>query len=119
MLADIHYNRVLPRDLFNESKLLKCIGRLCLLIHDNMIPFSMSVEENDEPFEIGLLEDGHLTITNLNIFIMEQLTTFKTVYNSKLSYPLIASYGYDECVVFDNDGQFTEEFIKFNEIIES
>ncbi len=28
------YHRVLPRDAFNEAKLLKCIGKLTLLIED-------------------------------------------------------------------------------------
>ncbi len=28
------YHRVLPRDLFNDANLLKCMGRLIMLIDD-------------------------------------------------------------------------------------
>lgn len=62
------YQRVLPRDLFNESKLLKCIGQLVLLIHDGNCPNGLAFthhDEDDEPFIIRLMEDGHLTITNI------------------------------------------------------
>ena len=31
------YERVVPRDLFNEAILLKCMGKVCLLIEDRMI----------------------------------------------------------------------------------
>lgn len=116
MLVDINYNRVLPRDLFNESKLLKCIGRLCLFIHNNEVPFTMSIEETSEPFKIGLTEDGHLTITNLDILIDNTSVQFKTVYNSQSPYPLIASFHYEECLVFDDNGEFTEEFVEFRNL---
>ena len=32
------YERVIPRDLFNEAKLLKCVGLLVLKIHDGENP---------------------------------------------------------------------------------
>ncbi len=44
------YTRVIPRDLFNEAKLLKCIGRLVLLIHDGDHN-NISFEHDGEPFE--------------------------------------------------------------------
>jgi hypothetical protein len=58
----IEYNRVIPRDLFNESKLLKCFGQLALLMHDGVIPGSI-VFDGNQP-EIGLLLDGSLTLIN-------------------------------------------------------
>ncbi len=107
------YQRVIPRDLFNEAKLLKCIGQLCLLIHDGLTPVKMSVEETGEAFEIGLLEDGFLCILNLDISIKDQVFTFKTTYNSKANYPLYLEYDYCDYEVFDDKGKFTQTFIDF------
>jgi hypothetical protein len=114
MKADINYNRVLPRDLFNEAKLLKCIGRLILLIEDNMTPVRMSYGENGEPFTIGLTDDGSLMVTNLGISINRRLQTFKTTYNSKSNYPLLLETpDYSEILVFSENGEFTPDFIQY------
>jgi len=87
---NINYNRVIPRDLFNESKLLKCIGKLTLLIHDNLAPFGLKFEHDEEPFKIGLTNCGHLKIQNIT-FVYSSHTDFelgfKTVYNSKSNFP--------------------------------
>ena len=108
------YIRVIPRDLFNEAKLLKCIGRLCLLIHDNEnMPFCAKLHHNGEPFDIILLEEGALTISNLKIEINGNFITFQTTYNSKRTYPLEAALGYERSPVFDDNGEFDEEFIEF------
>jgi hypothetical protein len=109
----LNYGRVVPRDLFNESKLLKCIGQLCLLIHNNDTPVEMSFEHNRESFKIELLMEGSLTITNVIISIKNKPYMFKTTYNSKSNYPLFVVDGYDEYPVFDNNGEFDEEFIEF------
>ena len=68
-MTDTNYYRVIPRDLFNEAKLLKCMGHLCLKIHDRQVPIQMKILEEDElsNFKIGLMEEGSLTITNLII----------------------------------------------------
>lgn len=111
------YVRVLPRDLFNESKLLKCIGRLCLLIHDRQTPVEMSFEDTGESFAVGLLEEGSLHISNLVICIKGKPFLFKTTYNSKASYPLNLEYEYVDYLVFDEAGEFTEEFKEFCETV--
>ena len=109
-----NYSRVIPRDLFNESKLLKCIGHLCLLIHNGeTLPVEMNFEHNGEPFEIALLNDGSLTISNVRITIKNVECVFKTTYNSKSNYPLTVALVYDEYPVFNDQGQFDEEFIEF------
>lgn len=115
----IEYTRVLPRDLFNEAKLLKCIGRLCLLIHDNLTPCEMSFEDsfNDpwEGFNVALLEEGALTIMNVHIKIKGKPFLFKTTYNSKANFPLFLEYDYVDYPVFDSNGNFDPEFIAFCE----
>lgn len=113
MKANTDYIRVIPRDLFNEGKLLKCMGRLCLLIHDRQTPALMSVGEIEEPFIIGLMDEGSLTITNLEIKIKKKEFLFKTTYNSKSSYPLYVEHEYVDYLVFNEDGHFSDDFINF------
>ena len=45
------YQRVIPRDLFNESKHLKCLGRLCLLIHEGVLP-GLQFDHDGTPFRL-------------------------------------------------------------------
>lgn len=114
MKANTQYQRVIPRDLFNESKLLKCVGRLCLLIHDGLTPVKMSIADEDiEQFEIGLLDDYFLTVANLDIFIDGIPFLFKTTYNSTANYPLYLEHEYCDYLVFDESGNFADEFINF------
>lgn len=109
----------MPRDLFNEAKLLKCMGRLMLNIHDGLTPVRMGYDERyGKPFEIALLDEGALTIANLKISILGKLHRFKTTYNSKANYPLfVETPDLAEIQVFDDDGTFSEEFKEYcNEI---
>lgn len=107
-----NYQRVIPRDLFNEAKLLKCIGRLVLLIHDEKVPCKMSHNEPDN-FIIALMDEGSLTIKNLEIAIKGKLMRFKTTYNSKRNYPLYVQHNYCDYLVFNKEGEFDKEFIEF------
>lgn len=106
------YRRVIPRDLFNESKLLKCMGQLSLKIHDGMLPEGMDIEIEDsgQPFDIIQLSDGYLTINNYHTYLNNEQVIFKTTYNSKQPYPLFCQIGYNEYEVFDDNGEFTKEF---------
>lgn len=116
MEIDTAYTRVLPRDLFNEAKLLKCLGLLCLLIHDGLTPVPMSVNDELGPqdgFCIGLMEDGYLAVANLDIFIRGERHSFRTQYNSKENYPLYVTFDYVDYLVFDEQGKWDQEFINF------
>lgn len=108
-----NYIRVIPRDLFNEAKLLKCLGQLCLNIHNGTIPCKITVEENGSPFDIRLLDEGALIIDNLTFKIKGIRCYFKTTYNSKSNYPLHCEHNDCEYLVFDEQGNFDEEFIQF------
>ena len=118
-MKTMEYVRVIPRDLFNEAKLLKCIGRLCLLIHDNTTPCPMAFvqSEDGEPFNIGLSEEGSLFVTNIHISIKGKIFPFKTTYNSKANYPLYLEYEYCDYLVFDEQGNWDAEFIAFCETV--
>lgn len=116
------YYRTLPRDLFNESKLLKCWGQLCLKIHDGQAPIGLTfdfVDSRINYFSVGQDEDGMLFIRNLWLQLdSEYLLTVGTQYNSKDNYPMICiddNYPDNGERVFDEQGEFTEEFLAYIE----
>ena len=47
------YTRETPRDLFNESKLLKCLGQLSLIIHNTVDSDGNAELQKRKPFVHG------------------------------------------------------------------
>lgn len=117
--VNMNYRREIPRDLFNEAKLLKCVGRLILLIHNNDIPegFEMSFKHNGKPFKIGLMRDGSLTVDNVQISVNGIPCVFKTTYNSKSNFPFYLEYELTDYPVFTDKGEFDEEYIEIAKTI--
>jgi hypothetical protein len=61
------YNRVIPRDLFNEAKLLKCLGQLCLLIDKGQCPGLSVVQPPCDNNAFRILQDqsdGSIYVSN-------------------------------------------------------
>jgi len=110
-----NHNRVIPRDFFNESKLLKCMGQLALKILDGRVPegITIEIEESGEAFNIALSNEYDcLYVTNYPITVNGENVFFGTTYNSKALYPMVC---YDDDVefnVFDDQGNFTNKFIE-------
>lgn len=104
------YTRVIPRDLFNEAKALKCFGHLVLLIHDGP-SLGITVEHSGDAFAIGLGDDGYLSIANLEFSLHGEVLIFKTIYNSKEAYPFYLMHEGEDCLVFDERGDYTKEFL--------
>lgn len=108
------HNRVIPRDFFNEAKLLKCMGVLSLAILDCAVPKGVRIviEESGEPFEVALSDDGMLFLSNYETFVNGQPVTFGTRYNSKRNFPFfcVDPDSGEETDVFDEDGKFAGEF---------
>lgn len=117
------YRRVVPRDAFNEAKLLKCIGRLSLLVLDN----HLYIDRDMAQIEDDLKHDGHgfmvrLDEDNLMLYSDNYYLTVNGVeialfsdYNSKDNYPLNF---YDEEEeeyhrVFKEDGSLSHEFATY------
>lgn len=111
----MQYQRVIPRDFFNEAKLLKCLGHLSLKILDGMLPdgVKIAIEESGKPFEIHLTDDGRLFLNDYDVTINDTYVSMSTTYNSKDNYPLVCFHDDVETVVFNELGMFTEEFIEF------
>jgi len=102
-----NWTPVIPRDLFNSSKILKCVGKLLLLNHNNQI--NLEYEFDNTPFNIDFdyIWNG-LYITNI---IFNNLH-FYVPYNSKEEWPLYCVYNDEEYSVFSNTGEITNEFKK-------
>jgi len=112
--------------LFNEAKLLKCLGQLCLLIVDEKLPNIRF--EHDEGFTEHDVQHGHypgFTIDRhhdgsffaINLRFYDQKGYRVVVYsalNSKEPYPLLFTDRYGtEAVVFHDDGTITDEFVEY------
>lgn len=109
------YNRVLPRDLFNEAKLLKCMGKLTLLIHDGMID-GLAFGYEGEDFQILQdATDGSIQIANLDIMLTgancDDLL-FWTPLNSRANWPLMCGVNGEEAQVFTEAGELQHEFVE-------
>lgn len=98
------YHRVVPRDLFNEASLLKCVGRLVLKIEDGEIPW-LHYHHDGDPFNIRQNEDdGSISVTNVEFFACNRTLGHFRPLNSRDSFPLYLTYGDDELLVFDDAG---------------
>jgi hypothetical protein len=112
------YQRVIPRDLFNEAKLLKCLGQLSLILHDGVgVRWPLELTQLDEhSFDIDQRDsDGGLVCNSLRLTLKGETVTLYTAYNSKGSYPLIFE---DDATgetgsVFTDDGKLDTEFTEY------
>lgn len=116
------YQRVIPRDLFNEAKLLKCLGQLQLIIHDGVdcrrqsCPQALRLEHDGDPFDISQQEhDGALYCTTIRAYAGRNQFQVSTHYNSKEPYPMQFDSLDDSGPVFNDDGSLSADFIAFVE----
>ena len=98
------YKRVLPRDAFNEAKLLKCIGKITLLIEDGFWPDWIYHYDGDGFNIVQNESDGSISVSNISFWYKKQSVTLKTGLNDKSNWPLIMVLGDEEYFVFDEDG---------------
>ena len=109
-----NYIRVVPRDFFNEAKLLKCMGVLALAISDYKLPENIKIEINEsgKPFEILLNEEFDLlVVSNYEVKINGEEYIVGTSYNSKSNFPFKVVDD-EEILIFDENGKFTLDFIE-------
>lgn len=118
------YHRVIPRDLFNEANLLKCMGRLWILLDQRRdLPCQLGAEKNEtdpgdhtgESFDIQQNEDGALCVVNLPFRIRGNRFTLSRPLNSREPWPLYCeSLCGEVCLsVFDDQGNLSSEFLEF------
>lgn len=103
------YFRVIPRDLFNEAKLLKGLGKISLMIHDNSLPYvTVNHEDESAGFRIAQSEnDGSIYVTNLHFFDNNGTPIyFFHPLNCKENWSLQMEYKGETYWVFDERGEF-------------
>lgn len=109
------YARVIPRDLFNEADLLKCLGRLWILLDEtrghNARLGDAEGEHDGAPFEIVQDEsDGSLYVANVPFRIGCYEYTLTRPLNARAPWPLYIHRDFDDIRVFDEDGKLSGQF---------
>lgn len=111
------YQRVIPRDLFNDANLLKCYGQ----IYINLEPLDVDaklVERGDmRGFHIERDDSSGATfVANVHLIVRGQPVRLERPMNSRQPYPLyMVTEDYEEITVFEQSGQFSAEFVAFLE----
>lgn len=114
----MNYSRVVPRDLFNESKLLKCIGQLVLDIEDRKISgVTYTHYDSQIGFEIRQDEsDGSISVANIIFEANGESVRVYTPMNSREKYPLIMeTLDYEEFTVFTEEGKISYDLLEYLE----
>lgn len=111
------YARVIPRDLFNEASLLKCLGKLALILMDR--PSSAELDEDQllaEGFRIEQDEsDGSIEVANLPFKVRGVPFRLYRPLNSREPWPLWCESPFacdgEDIEVFTAEGQLTPTFL--------
>lgn len=113
-MLNANYHRVIPRDLFNEANLLKCLGKLYIETER----FShVCLEHDGSPFLIEQDESsGSLSVTNVYLYVSRQFCWLYRPLNSRAPWPLyLETQDGDDIAVFTDDGKLSPEMLKFIE----
>lgn len=110
------YRRIIPRDLFNEAALLKCLGKLSVLAVDEMIPgLCVEMPEPTKPFLVGQdSSSGSIRCPSIRVVVHGKSLDVFSPLNSREPWPLMCFVEHDDdeydVPVFNDDGTVTEEF---------
>lgn len=117
------YLREIPRDLFNEANLLKCLGKLSLIALDRGRPEILQVSLRPGHFDVRQDEaDGSIYCENVHIVIRERLFDHRRPLNSREPWPLWLrpSFGHpddaewlaDDFEAFDDAGDLSADLAR-------
>lgn len=114
------YLRVIPRDLFNEANLLKCLGALYIALEtagDRKAQFDVEDVDRFEIFQNP--DDGSIYVGNLPFSINGRRFHLSRPLNSREPFPLYATESWPQSgvevepvAVFTSDGKLTPDFKK-------
>ena len=112
------YHRVIPRALFNDANLLKCLGRLVILSETHPMkaeyqPVECCSDVYREGFNVNQNEyDGSTYCGNVTFYAEGPDITFYPFrpLNSKDEWPLYVDIGEETISVFDTEGNLSKEF---------
>ncbi len=105
------YNRIAPRDMFNEANMLKCCGKMALLAID--FPCCLTFDENQytsDGLTLSTTEDGDLYVVGHLFFLNDQPLLFTRPMNSRRAWPIVAIIADEYIDIFTDHGDFTDEF---------
>lgn len=108
------YMRVIPRDLFNEANLLKCLAQL-YLASETLPEGKLTVELVGPQNARFLVEqdpsDGSLYVANVRVCLDGMAVTVTRPLNARNPWPVYATYGDVVEQVFDDAGAVRNEFL--------
>lgn len=111
------YSRTIPRDLFNEASLLKCLGYLWIQLERTAGHHRAALSQGaGQPFQIEQdPSDGSIYVANLTFGVHGSNVHLFRPLNSRERFPLWARFGdplgdFEDVEVFDAVGQLSEEF---------
>lgn len=109
------YYRVIPRDLFNEANLLKCLGQLYLKLEELNTPLVKLYTEDFEEekgFEVQQnSSNGSLFVANILLEIKGEIYTIFRPLNSRHPWPVYIIYKDDYFKLFDDFGELSDDFV--------
>lgn len=104
------YQRVIPRDLFNEGDLLNCLGRLWIKL-DERRDHNARLRQRDGPFVIEQdPADGSISCETVVLKVAGPPVHLFRPLNARDKWPLWARFGDEDVRVFDLDGELSPEF---------
>lgn len=105
------YQRVIPRDLFNEANLLKCLGRFWIET-ERYQPRKVTIEHDGEAFDVWLDDgDGSISVRNVEIFINGRPHAHRRPLNSREPWPFYLNTGEDYVPAFNDKGELSPEIL--------
>lgn len=104
---------MIPRDLFNESNFLKCLGQLSLLVHDSgglihNVPYS--IDYDGDAFDVQQDESGNLYCRNFIFYCDNVMVDLHRPINSREDWPLYGTHQDEEYCIFNGKGEFMPNF---------
>lgn len=111
------YIRVIPRDLFNEANLLKCLGRLWIALDEAKCGHKAQFVTEDVPmFDIRQNpDDGSTYVANIEFRIGGEKFTLYRPLNSREAWPLYTmregDWDFEPVAVFNDDGSLSDEML--------
>lgn len=102
------YQRVLPRDAFNEGNLLKCIGRFALLRPD-LLPEEVDDFEIDQDPNDGSIFVGFCMVLRHQCYQLNRPLNSRQPWPLQLRQPWNSSF--EDISVFNDEGNFSPEML--------
>lgn len=110
------YIRVIPRDLFNEANLFKCLAQLEILTDNPNINARVEIRRGFEWDGFGVRQyqmDGSIEANNVMVYVgrYSYVHHFRPL-NSRQPWPLYVRIEQDDIEVFTDDGKLSPAFLE-------